>query len=425
MRTTKLLRETLLSLLFLCLISGAFAQSVGINDDGSMPDNSAVLDLKSTSKGLLLPRMTEVQRNAIASPATGLMVYQTDGIPGFYHYDGAMWKIVGSGGSFWNANGDRIYNTNVGNVGIGTDSAYAKLHLVNDAYGVEMLLDGTGSGSTDLYMRTNTTASNIFREFRMNATEAGDKPRLHFGFNDFNLDISAFNPLMTLSAFSDTTLTVYGDTHLPYGKLHAQGARFIDTDGWHEDVVHILSSSAPYGLHVDLNALGGKAAIAGHATEKATGVEGYSEGGFGGYFSASDGGDALVTGSGNVGIGESDPKAKLDVRGHINLTGEVQRRAKTGYSNMVPIAYGMIRSNAVPAANSGNISCSWNATYKRYEITIDDESYFWLNYITTATPITGGNRISTSSVSGKLLVRIFDNSGNLVQGAFQFTTFKP
>jgi uncharacterized protein (TIGR02145 family) len=54
------------------------AQSVGISADGSAPDNSAMLDVKSTSKGFLPPRLTTLQRNAISSPAEGLVIYNTD-----------------------------------------------------------------------------------------------------------------------------------------------------------------------------------------------------------------------------------------------------------------------------------------------------------------------------------------------------------
>jgi hypothetical protein len=54
------------------------AQSVGINTDGSTPNPSALLDVKSTDKGLLIPRMSTAQRTAITSPATGLMVFDTN-----------------------------------------------------------------------------------------------------------------------------------------------------------------------------------------------------------------------------------------------------------------------------------------------------------------------------------------------------------
>jgi hypothetical protein len=57
------------------------------------PDASALLDVSSTTKGMLIPRMTTAQRDAIASPATGLLIYQSDGTAGFYYYDGG-WKAV-------------------------------------------------------------------------------------------------------------------------------------------------------------------------------------------------------------------------------------------------------------------------------------------------------------------------------------------
>jgi hypothetical protein len=53
-----------------------------------------LLEVKSTSKGILIPRMTLTQRNAITTPATGLMIYQTNNTPGFYYYDGSKWTAV-------------------------------------------------------------------------------------------------------------------------------------------------------------------------------------------------------------------------------------------------------------------------------------------------------------------------------------------
>jgi hypothetical protein len=71
----------------------AYAQGVSISTDASTADNSAMLDVKSTSKGLLIPRMTQAQRTAIASPATGLLVFDTDSEQ-FYFYTSGVWTAI-------------------------------------------------------------------------------------------------------------------------------------------------------------------------------------------------------------------------------------------------------------------------------------------------------------------------------------------
>ena len=58
------------------------------------PNASAKLDVSSTNKGFLPPRMTYAQRTAISSPAEGLMVYQTDGTSGLYYYGSSGWIYI-------------------------------------------------------------------------------------------------------------------------------------------------------------------------------------------------------------------------------------------------------------------------------------------------------------------------------------------
>lgn len=70
------------------------AQQVSINTAGTPADASAVLHVQSTSHGMLTPRMTKAQRNAIAAPALGLLVYQTDEMPGFRFFDGTEWQFL-------------------------------------------------------------------------------------------------------------------------------------------------------------------------------------------------------------------------------------------------------------------------------------------------------------------------------------------
>jgi hypothetical protein len=66
--------------------------SVGIGTVS--PSASAALEVNSTTKGILLPTMTETQRNAISTPATGLLIYQSDNTPGFYYYNGSAWTAI-------------------------------------------------------------------------------------------------------------------------------------------------------------------------------------------------------------------------------------------------------------------------------------------------------------------------------------------
>jgi uncharacterized protein (TIGR02145 family) len=80
------------TMVLISMLSLELYSQVGINTDNSAPDNSAMLDVKSTSKGMLVPRMTKAQRDAIGSPATGLVIYQTDNTPGFYYYSGTNWS---------------------------------------------------------------------------------------------------------------------------------------------------------------------------------------------------------------------------------------------------------------------------------------------------------------------------------------------
>lgn len=83
------------------LASYTVKAQVAINTDGSVADSSAILDVKSDTTGLLIPRMTQKQRDAISNPATGLLVYQTTELVGYYYFTGSDWiglMNIGSGG---------------------------------------------------------------------------------------------------------------------------------------------------------------------------------------------------------------------------------------------------------------------------------------------------------------------------------------
>jgi trimeric autotransporter adhesin len=94
---TKLLRLVIVVFIAVTLHQTAVSQSLSINTSGNPAHPSAILDVESTLKGMLIPRMTKVQKNAIAAPANALLVYQTgpDSV-GFHYYDlpNTIWVYI-------------------------------------------------------------------------------------------------------------------------------------------------------------------------------------------------------------------------------------------------------------------------------------------------------------------------------------------
>lgn len=84
-------------LLFLVLVFGFSRLAHGQTGIGTNnPDPSAQLDVESTDKGVLIPRLTELQKNAIPDPANGLLIYQTDGLPLSLNLGGGVTPMVWS-----------------------------------------------------------------------------------------------------------------------------------------------------------------------------------------------------------------------------------------------------------------------------------------------------------------------------------------
>jgi hypothetical protein len=83
--------------------------AVGIGT--TSPNSSALLEVKSTTKGVLIPRMTKAQRNAIASPAKGLLIFQTDNEAGFYYYNSGWHALSSSATDFAKTNLSNLAST--------------------------------------------------------------------------------------------------------------------------------------------------------------------------------------------------------------------------------------------------------------------------------------------------------------------------
>lgn len=84
--------------LSICFATTAFAQNVGINDDNSTPDPNAMLDVKSTSKGVLFPRLTTAQRTALgaANPTDGMLVFDSD-VDAYFYFANGDWVQLSTG----------------------------------------------------------------------------------------------------------------------------------------------------------------------------------------------------------------------------------------------------------------------------------------------------------------------------------------
>ncbi len=199
---------------FCCVFSLPGKAQVAISTDSSSPDGSAMLDVKSTSKGLLIPRMTAAQRTAISYPANGLMVYQTDGTAGVYIYNGSTWvlsggsNITGAGVSgqvtYWSGAGALA-----GSPGLYWDNANSRLGigLTNPAQQLEITQSfclpaetaaantGTIFKGTDRFIHTfypagapgqNTFVGRLAGNFTM-AYTSGNDASYNTGLGDYSL----------------------------------------------------------------------------------------------------------------------------------------------------------------------------------------------------------------------------------------------
>lgn len=225
-----------LLLLALLTVSGsAFAQNVGIGTN--KPDESAILDLKSSNKGFLLPRLTEKQKGLIPQPAEGLMIYQTDSNQGVYLYQGGNWKNIGNTNvttTGTTANATTAYTANYLLVGDGTSTPVSSSIYVNPSNGnvgignsnpsYNLDINGSGrfsgllqvQGNLNLYGGNNSLAGFV------TANSAGGG--IYFGANGTNQNIR-FAP--TGSGFAQVTshFVVEGAVAIGSGPLPNQNLR--------------------------------------------------------------------------------------------------------------------------------------------------------------------------------------------------------
>ena len=303
------------------------AQNVGIGT--TAPDASAALDIVSSSKGALLPRLTSTQRGTIASPARGLLIFQTDAPAGFYYNVGTTtapdWQQVataatngltrtgsafGLGGTLTGATtitqAGNAFTLTGGNVGIGTTTPIQKLEV--DAGGIR------ASGSAAF---TAVSATNQGAHLQWNRSGGDGETWLinHMGLGSANAGIR-FAGI--------TTSTGTGPTE--WARFLNNGNFGIGTTAPTEklDVVGNIQSSA--NIAVDYsnanagttnNTLRFGPTNSGEAvgSKRTTGGNQY-----GLDFYTASANRMSITNAGNVGIGTTTPFQKLDVSGALSST---------------------------------------------------------------------------------------------------------
>lgn len=185
MKKTNIMKKTLLSIGLLAFSFIATAQ-VGVGT--ASPDASAALEVVSTSKGLLIPRMTTAQRTAISSPATALMVFDTD-TNSFWYYNGTAWQESnGTGGKFVNGTNpnDAVYTA--GNVGIGTATPGRLLDIGGAGQGSVVGIMGGINNQVNI-----ARAGNISWGLILGQSDASLNTDYHFSTSGNNLSTAIIN----------------------------------------------------------------------------------------------------------------------------------------------------------------------------------------------------------------------------------------
>jgi len=411
-----------------------FSQGVAINTDGTAAANSAMLDVSSTSMGILIPRMDIAQRNLIDSPATGLLIYQTDNTPGFYFYDGSAWVVVGNGATSINDLNDGLSDNNslymgadAGNLagsnkystGVGVWSLkYVTTGASNTALGTSSLMSLT-EGSNNTVIGANalpaitTTSNNTVLGTNAGQSVTGGGNIL-IGFDVAKAQINISNRLYIENSNSASPL-IYGEFDNDLLRFNstlelangtsASSLKFYEPSGSGTNYTRFLSQAqaadVTYTLPVADGSNGqmlktdGSGALSWLSDSGATDINGLSDGKTGGHsvFLGNNSG-TVDDGSDNWNTGIGEGVLPVNTAGSYNtVVGDRGMQSnETGWNNTA-IGHKALYSNVL---GNGNIAIGFEAGYNE----------------------TGSNKlyIDNSNTDNPLIYGEFDNDNVTING---------
>jgi hypothetical protein len=291
-----------IAMVLVLLSSGAaFAQNVGINN--ATPHAKALLDMTSTDKGVLVPRMTEAQRIAMfpAADATakGMLVYQTDGTQGFYYFDGAVWVHMdptgGPATAGWETTGNA--GTDPATNFIGTTDSKTFVVRTNNLERMRVAANGNmaiGAAVDPVNYRLYLENDNVYPGLLMRNMSTTGYAGLHVQNNTgmvrshFGVGNTAAPSLVNIGYAGTTTAHPFVLTTSDQERLR------VTTDG---DVG--IGVTAPlHGLHVIRNTTTGTLGLRNLNNNAVSGVNYYGSGGtLGGVTGWSNNGNAIAPGT--------------------------------------------------------------------------------------------------------------------------------
>ncbi|MET2986169.1 hypothetical protein [Aureibaculum conchae] len=287
--------------IFTIIASATCFAQVGIGT--TTPDASSALEIESTDKGLLIPRMTTVQRAAIATPALGLLVYDTD-TKSIWNYDGTAWVEGGGGaGKFVDGASPEIAYFD-GRVGIGRN-AFSDAH--------KLWVEGKKStdGSTTL---VNVKAiydgagSNGFTYANANTVENNGTGTIGFGIGTRSIIKNKTGATITTAESTLAEIENFGtiDNAFTSTVIIRNEGTISKTYGQYIFYYGSGTTTDSYGLHIDASF--NKGTNENYAIHSASDADSYFEG--------------------SIGVGTKSPQQKLHVNGVMRL--EPQAAAPTG-----------------------------------------------------------------------------------------------